>query len=314
MKIFVGCSSNNDIDKKYLIENKQLLDILLSDNDLVFGACDKGIMGLAYNSAINHGKEITGICSEAYKDDFKSLKCNKEITTKSVLERTKMLIEESDLLLFLPGGIGTYFELFSAIESKRCHEFDKPIIIFNSNGFFDKFKQIMDQNYQEGFTKQSDSLNYVIADTIEEVIGCCIKYGIPYKISDYKFLYEYGLYLLKDSLSEVNGSPYYTMLPYFTYPLSLIEDTVKKAKNTKMDTNDFYKEKCDELLQMYDRFLKTCLLCKIEMGTEEEKKRANEVLNVIKERLNCQIEDLNKKEPTVQQETDEDKVLLEKLL
>ena len=174
---------------------------------------------------------------------------------------------------------------------------------------------MMEQNYQERFTKKIDSLNYVIADTIEEVIDCCVKYGNPHRVSqeitDYKVSYEFGLFLLKDSFREVNSSPYYTILPYFTYPLSIIEDTVKKAKNTKTDTNDFYKEKCDELLKMYDRFLKTCLLCKIELGTKEEKKRANDVLNVIKE---LQIENLNKKEPTVQQETDEDKVLLGKLL
>lgn len=297
MKIFVGCSSSNDIDKKHLEVNKQLLDLILQENDLVFGASNNGIMGLAYNSAINHGKQITGICPEAYKDDLKSLKCTKEITTNSISERTKMLIEESDLLLFLPGGIGTYFELFSAIESKRCHEFDKPIIIFNSNGFFDKFKEMMEQNYRERFSKQSDSLNYVIANTIQEVKEYCEKYKKSQEIADYKSDYEYGLTLLKDSLNEVNRLPYRAMLTYFNYPLSIIEDTVEKARNSKTDTNEFYKEQCDNLLEMYDRLLKTYLICQSEIGTKEEKKRANEILKAIKSQSNPQDKNLNKEEP-----------------
>lgn len=100
--------------------------------------------------------------------------------------------------------------------------------------------------------------------------------------NDYKSIYEYGLTLLKDSLDEVNISPYSAMLPYFTYPLSLIEDTVEKARNSKTDTNEFYKEECDELLKLYDRLFKTSLLCQRIVGTRKEKKRANKILKLFK--------------------------------
>lgn len=281
MKIFIGGSSSNNIDKKYLEENKKLLDLILQENDLVFGACNGGIMGLAYNSAINYERQIIGISQEAYKDNFKSLKCTKEIVTSSTLEKTKKLIDESDLLLFLPGGIETYFELFSAIESKRCQEFNKPIIIFNLNNFFDKFIEMMDHNYKEAFSKQVDFLNYTITNNIGDTIKCCKNYSNLHTPVNYKIVYEYGLILLKDSLSEVSGLSYQSILPYFNYSLSIIEDNVKKAKYNKTDTNEFYKEQSDKLLEMYGRFLKTCLICKSQVGTREEKMEANEIINSI---------------------------------
>ena len=133
MKIFVGCSASEDIPGKYRLDCNMLLDELFRENnDLVFGACNSGIMSDAYMSALGHGRNIVGICPEAYVDDFKDLKCTTEITTKNVNERTDGLIRESDVLLFLPGGFGSVYELFTAIESKRCHEHSREIIIYNS--------------------------------------------------------------------------------------------------------------------------------------------------------------------------------------
>lgn len=135
MKLFIGCSSSNDIPTEYFNDCKVLLEELMKENDLVFGACNSGLMGLAYNTTLKANGNITGVCPEAYKDDFKTLKCDTEITTKSVSERTDSVISSSDALIFLPGGIGTIYELFTVIESKRCHEFNKPIVIFIVKSF-----------------------------------------------------------------------------------------------------------------------------------------------------------------------------------
>lgn len=170
MKLFIGCSSSNDIPKEYLDDSKELLEELMKANDLVFGASNAGLMGLSHNVALSHNRSVIGICPVAYKDDFKNLKCTQEIITKTVSERTEGLIRESDVLIFLPGGIGTIYELFSSIESKRCHEFNKPIIIYNSNNFYDILLEFMNKMYNEKFVKEKDKDNYVIMNTKEEVI------------------------------------------------------------------------------------------------------------------------------------------------
>lgn len=181
MKIFIGCSSSNNIPKEYIDDCKRLLDELMEKNDLVFGACNSGLMGIAYNTTLSAGGNITGICPEAYKDDFKSLECNTEITTKSVSERTDNMISLSDALVFLPGGIGTIYELFTAIESKRCHEFDKPIVIYNANGYFDKLLEFMDKIYGEKFSGLKDKRNYLVTDSVLSIL---------YYINNYKKIRE----------------------------------------------------------------------------------------------------------------------------
>lgn len=176
MKIFVGCSSRNDIPGKYYEDCKLLLDLLLKDNDLVFGAFYGGLMGLSYDIALKNNNKVIGICPEVYKHDFNNLKCNSEIIAKSVNERTEKVINESDILLFIPGGIGTIYELYVALECKRCHEFDKPIIIYNSNGFYDKLFEFMEVIYNEKFASVSDKNLYFLSNDKDEILSFINKY------------------------------------------------------------------------------------------------------------------------------------------
>ena len=170
MKLFIGCSSSNDIPTEYFEDCKIFLEELMKENDLVFGACTTGLMGLAYNTALNNNREVTGICPEVYKDNLEELNCNTKILTESVSERTSSVISASDALIFLPGGIGTIYELFTAIESKRCHEFDKPIIIYNSHGYFDKLLEFMQKVYGENFTSFKEQRNYLVSTSIPLIL------------------------------------------------------------------------------------------------------------------------------------------------
>ena len=171
MKIFVGCSASNDIPSKYRKDCNMLLDELFKEeNDLVFGACNTGIMSDAYMSALNNKRGIVGICPEAYVHDFKELNCTEELITKNVNERTDGLIKESEVLLFLPGGFGSVYELFTAIESKRCHEHDREIIIYNSEGFYDELLSFIEKIYNEQFAKEYVREYYFVSNNKKEII------------------------------------------------------------------------------------------------------------------------------------------------
>ena len=202
MKLFIGCSSSNDIPIEYFNDCKVLLEELMKENDLVFGACNSGLMGLAYNTTLKANGNITGICPEAYKDDFKTLKCDTEITTKSVSERTDTVISSSDALIFLPGGIGTIYELFTAIESKRCHEFNKPIVIYNSNGYFDKLLEFMDKVYSEKFSGFKDKRNYLVTDSISSILYYINNYK---KIKETETTFGYSYEEFSEMYKKTNG-------------------------------------------------------------------------------------------------------------
>ncbi len=185
MKIAVCCSSSNAIDPKYLESSKILLEhIFKQDNDLVFGAMNSGIMEIAYKIAKQYNRSVIGIAPEIYKDDFKDLECDTEILTQTVNDRTSALISNSDMLLFLPGGIGTLYELITAIEMKRSKEFDKPIVIYNETGFFNELLTMLDKVYARNFTDQDVRFSYNIARDYRTVMDLLNKYRLK-DILDY---------------------------------------------------------------------------------------------------------------------------------
>lgn len=138
MKIFIGCSSSDEISIEYKVVTKYFAKELSKDNDLVFGCEDRGLMGICYREFLNSNRKIIGICYEMYKEDLDGLKLNKVHMVKTLEESTKMLENESDLIIFLPGAFGTLSEFMYVLESKRTKLHNKDIIIFNINGFYDE--------------------------------------------------------------------------------------------------------------------------------------------------------------------------------
>ena len=176
MKLFIGCSASNYIPKKYFDDCEIFLEELFGmEHDLVFGACVTGIMGLAYDVALRNGRNVEGIYPNVYKDGAKNLDCYK-ISTKTINERTEMAIKESDVLIFLPGGFGTNYELLTAIECRRAYEFGKPIIIYNSCGYFDKLFEFFELTYDEGFADRKVNDFYYICDSAKDAIDYIDRY------------------------------------------------------------------------------------------------------------------------------------------
>ena len=171
MRLFIGGSMHDDISKKYIEDCDKYLDDLFSrDNDLVFGARNSGIMGLAYEKALKYGRKIIGACPEMFKSDLDGLNCDEEILTQSIIERTEKLIEESDALIFLPGGIGSMHEFFTMIEGRRSGEFSKPIIIYNSCGYFDKLLNFFDEMYKQGFITKLDLRSFHVSSDFKDTL------------------------------------------------------------------------------------------------------------------------------------------------
>ena len=172
MELFIGCSSSEYISDKYLDDCKIFLnDLFTLDNNLIFGVCSKGIMGLSHDIAIHNGRDVKGICPLLYLSQLSDVSCTEEEITTTVGERTKKVISESDALIFLPGGIGTVYELFTAIEWKRSYEFDKPIIIYNSLGHFNKLFEFLDMVYDGGFTSREIEECYYICESADDALN-----------------------------------------------------------------------------------------------------------------------------------------------
>lgn len=170
MNLLIGCSSRDDIPKKYKKDCTNYLEVLLKDNNLIFGACANGLMGISYQVAKQNNNKVTAITPKIFQDDLKKLVDVKEVITSTISRRTDSLFKKSDAFIFLPGGVGTIYELFSAIEFKRSGEFDKPIIIYNSHGYYDNLLAFLELTYQEKFTKEEVKRCYHISTSYNDTL------------------------------------------------------------------------------------------------------------------------------------------------
>ena len=171
MKIFIGCSSSNDIPEKYKKDCEKYLKIILKENDLVFGGDNTGLMSMSYNIARGKKREIIAASPKIFKNNINKIEYDKKVITEDIFDRTKELIKCSDASIFLPGGIGTIYEFFSLLESKRSHEFSKPIIINNCQNYYDKMFELLDKIYDENFSKRKNSKNYHISNSAEDTLN-----------------------------------------------------------------------------------------------------------------------------------------------
>ena len=137
MKIFISCSSSEEISDEYKVVAKYLIKEISKDNDLVFGCANRGLMGISYNEFLNNNRKIYGVCNTKYKDDLNGLKLEDIKYVDSFEEANIMFGKISDLILILPGSFGTISEIIDLLEEKRTGIHDKEMIIFNINGFYD---------------------------------------------------------------------------------------------------------------------------------------------------------------------------------
>lgn len=135
MKVFIGCSSKDDIDKKYIEEASSICDYLAKNNyDLVYGSYNHSMMGVCYNIFNKHHREVIGVSLEKYRTNSE----DKYIYVNTSFDRIKYIYRVSDIFLILPGGIGTLSEIFSILEEFKNDSNNKLLILYNYNNFFDE--------------------------------------------------------------------------------------------------------------------------------------------------------------------------------
>jgi uncharacterized protein (TIGR00730 family) len=171
MNLFIGCSSSLDIDDKYLNIAYDVASLATKySNTLVFGTYSKSMMGECYNVFKN--KNIIAVSLEYYKEDYPNMPGLNIHTVTNNFDRLKFIYDSSDVLLILPGGTGTYSELFGIIEELKTNKRNKKLILFNYEGFYDKLIDFLKININKGFILDSDMENINIVNTIEELEEC----------------------------------------------------------------------------------------------------------------------------------------------
>ena len=171
MKIFIGASARNNIPEEYIKDGEKIAKYIVQNNDdIIICADERGIVGKIYSEAKKNNNKIILTLPKIYEKYAININEKIDRITETINERTQISINESDICLFLPGGIGTMYEILTAIETKRAGEHNKPILILNSNGYYDKLIDMINKAEKEKFLNKEDKEVYCIADNVEHAI------------------------------------------------------------------------------------------------------------------------------------------------
>lgn len=170
MNICLYGSGSRKIDKIYTDEAYKLgCALAQKGHTLVFGGGDTGMMGACAKGVHDNNGKSLGIAPE-WIGEFEPLcnDCSEFIYVDSMDERKNKFVENSDVFIISPGGIGTLDEFFEIITLKKLKQHDKEIIVFNIDGFFNKMFEMIDEMGDKGFLYKQEEI-YRTANTIDEI-------------------------------------------------------------------------------------------------------------------------------------------------
>ena len=177
--VCVFSSSSNDINDVFFKDAREL-GWLLGKNgkNIVYGGSRLGTMYACAFAAKNSGGKIIGIMPQKLFDlgYGNPEDCDKFILTDGMRERKAKMDEYSDAVIALAGGFGTLEEISEMIVQKQLGYNKKPIIILNTNGFYNELIKFFDKMVKNNFAKAESSTLYYIAETPSDALNHLLLY------------------------------------------------------------------------------------------------------------------------------------------
>lgn len=190
MNICVYGASSKTIDKKFIDQIELLGETLAKrGHGLVFGGGKNGAMGASARGAIRGGaKRVLGISPKFFDVDgvlFEN--CTELVFTDTMRQRKKLLEEYADAFIIAPGGIGTFDEFFEILTLKQLAQHNKPMVIFDVDGYYKPLIELMQNAVDGEFMNQATMELYFYTSSIEEVFDYIENYKYEMKeLHEYK--------------------------------------------------------------------------------------------------------------------------------
>ena len=170
--IYCGALSGANSKKK---KKARELGAWMAENGhtLVYGAGDAGMMGAVSDGVLENGGKAIGVTpnfvvlAEVTRKDLTEL-----IVPDDMPERRVKMMELGDAFIALPGGTGTLDEIAEVIALKRLGklgEIDKPIMIYNVDGYYDKLFEFFDDMADNEFCRMEDRDYIIEVNGIEDI-------------------------------------------------------------------------------------------------------------------------------------------------
>lgn len=178
----VYCASSQVCDPAYHQVAARLGRILARNGvTVVYGGGGTGSMGALADAALAQGGRVVGVLPRFMDDlEWGHPRLTELILVNDLHERKRLMIAEVDAVVALPGGCGTWEELFEAMSWKRLGLYLGPIVIVNTHGFYDSLLKQLDRSIECRFMDERHRAMWTVVAEPEEVLDA-IRNAPPWK-------------------------------------------------------------------------------------------------------------------------------------
>ena len=165
--ITVYCSSSANVPEAYFLAAAELGRAIATQKwTLVYGGNNVGCMKALADAARDAGGKVIGITPQILVDKgIADDRADELIITPTLRERKAMMEFRGDAFIALPGGLGTFEEIFEIIVGRLLGSHAKPVILLNIAGYYDPLLAMIEHGIEQRFIKpNARSLYQVFAN------------------------------------------------------------------------------------------------------------------------------------------------------
>jgi cytokinin riboside 5'-monophosphate phosphoribohydrolase len=180
MNICVYTSSSDALDKVFYDEAENLARIFLKEKfQLIYGGAKVGMMGRMAKIIVGNAGKVIGVIPELIFNHNIGEESIELIVTEDMKSRKAKMAELSDAFIALPGGFGTLEELAEILTLKQLQYHQKPIVIINTSGFYNKLLEFFEVFFTNNFAKSDYKKLYYVAGNSEDAVEYIKTYQPP---------------------------------------------------------------------------------------------------------------------------------------
>ena len=172
MTVCVYCASSAKIDPSYVADARDL-GTLLGNRGIrvVNGAGNMGLMAAVSDAALAAGGQVTGVIPRFMMEQGWHHRGLTELrVTETMHERKRMMASLADAVIALPGGCGTLEELLEVITWKQLGLYLKPIVVLNTDGFYDPLLAMLARAVERHFMREQHRALWTVAASVDEAV------------------------------------------------------------------------------------------------------------------------------------------------
>ena len=147
---------------------------------LVYGGASIGLMGQVADAMIQHGGEAVGVIPEFMLDyEIAHNQLTELHVVTSMHQRKAMMADRACAFVALPGGLGTFEEILEIATWGQLNQHQKPMMLYNVNGFYDALIMQLDRAVEDGFLPPQHRAKLIVCEDENEIYSSLTNLGHP---------------------------------------------------------------------------------------------------------------------------------------